>query len=116
MHHETLTHLCVFCLRCIEAAKRFEKSLGCGLTDSTNSAGAYAFSIEAECSLCVKFQLLTAFRKVCLVLQGGPPDLQHTRSFISLLMGSLVKWRLAVHREQEMLLHHEGKQPYRNFG
>lgn len=85
--------MCNFC------AERFEQSLGFGLTDSTGLAAAYAFSVEVECSLCVRFQLLTAFREACLVLRGGPPDLRCTRSFISPLNGSLLKSGLTDHRE-----------------
>lgn len=74
---------------CDVCAEGLEHGLGCGFTRSTGSAGAYAFSVEAECSLCIRFQLLTAFREARLVLQGAPPDLPCARSFISPLSGSL---------------------------
>lgn len=97
-------------------AEGFEHSLGCGLTRSTGSAGAHASSVEAKCSLCIRFQLPTAFREAHLVPRGRAPDLRCAWSFISSLSGSLSEIETNRPRGVRGVTVSPGRYPHWSFG
>lgn len=101
---------------CDACAERFERSLGCGLIRSTGSAGAHAFSVEAKCILCIRFQLPTAFREAHLVPRGRAPDLRCAWSFISPLSRSLSEIETNRPRGVRNVTVSPGRYPRWSFG